>query len=112
MIGVPPMAGFFSKWFLASGGLDVGQPWVIAVLIASSLLNAAYFLPVIWTAWFRAPPETWPAERAQARGETSLMLLLPTVLVAASALGVGLLASMPFSPLQWVGLIVDVEYAP
>ena len=112
MIGVPPMAGFFSKWFLASGGLDVGQPWVIAVLIASSLLNAAYFLPVIWTAWFRAPPETWPAERARARGETSLMLLLPTVLVAASALGVGLLASMPFSPLQWVGLIVDVEYAP
>lgn len=112
MIGVPPMAGFFSKWFLASGGLDVGQPWVIAVLIASSLLNAAYFLPVIWTAWFRAPPETWPAERAPARGETSLMLLLPTVLVAASALGVGLLASMPFSPLQWVGLIVDVEYAP
>ena len=111
MIGVPPMAGFFSKWFLASGGLDVGQPWVIAVLIGSSLLNAAYFLPVLWIAWFKQPPDTWPAERSFGRSETSLMLLAPTVLAAGSALGVGFFASMPFSPLQWATLITRLEYA-
>jgi multicomponent Na+:H+ antiporter subunit D len=43
MIGVPPIAGFVSKWQLGLGGLEAGQVWVIFVLAASSLLNAAYF---------------------------------------------------------------------
>ena len=112
MIGVPPMAGFFSKWFLGSGGLDMGQPWVVAVLIVSSLLNAAYFLPVLRAVWFEDPPEAWPAERSFGRSETSLMLLLPTLSTAFSALAVGLLASMPLSPLQWASLVASLEYRP
>ncbi|MEO1017314.1 MAG: proton-conducting transporter membrane subunit, partial [Pseudomonadota bacterium] len=48
MIGLPPIAGFVSKWYLGLGALDAGQPWVIAVLVSSSLLNAAYFLPVLY----------------------------------------------------------------
>lgn len=112
MIGVPPMAGFFSKWYLASGGLDTGQSWVLMALVASSLLNAAYFLPAIWTAWFEDPPEVWPSERSFGRRETALALLLPTVSVALISLGVGLLAAMPFSPLQWAGLVVSLEYGP
>ena len=55
MIGVPPMAGFVSKWYLATGALEAGQPWVIGVLAASSLLNAGYFLPIVYRAWFRLP---------------------------------------------------------
>ncbi|MGY6646083.1 MAG: complex I subunit 5 family protein, partial [Salinarimonas sp.] len=47
MIGLPPLAGFVSKWYLATGGLDAGQGWVIALLLGSSLLNAAYFLPML-----------------------------------------------------------------
>lgn len=112
MIGVPPMAGFFSKWFLASGGLDAGQPWVVAVLVVSSFLNAAYFLPVLRVVWFEEPPDSWPTERSFGRRETSLALLLPTLAVALMALGAGLLASMPFSPLRWVHLIASLEYGP
>ena len=112
MIGVPPMAGFFSKWFLGSGGLDMGQPWVVGVLIVSSLLNAAYFLPVLRAVWFEDPPEAWHAERSFGRSETSLMLLLPTLSTAFSALAVGLLASMPLSPLQWASLVASLEYRP
>lgn len=112
MIGTPPMAGFFSKWFLASGGLDAGQNWVLAVLIVSSLLNAAYFLPVLWTAWFAEPDGDWPAERSYGRWETAMSLLAPTVFAAFIALGVGLFASMPFSPLQWARLVVSQEFQP
>ncbi|MFP5381582.1 MAG: complex I subunit 5 family protein, partial [Gammaproteobacteria bacterium] len=36
MIGVPPLAGFISKWYLGLGALDAGMPWVLAVLAASS----------------------------------------------------------------------------
>lgn len=112
MIGAPPMAGFFSKWFLATGALDSGQSWVVAVLIVSSLLNAAYFLPVLWTAWFEDPPDNWPAERSFGRWETAATLLTPTVFAALVVLAVGLLASMPFSPLQWAEFIVSQEFQP
>ncbi|MEO1199574.1 MAG: proton-conducting transporter membrane subunit [Pseudomonadota bacterium] len=110
MIGAPPMAGFFSKWYLASGALEAGQAWVLVVLIVSSLLNAAYFLPVLWTAWFEDPAEAWPAERFYGRFETATTLLVPTVCTAVISLAVGLFASMPFSPLQWAGLVASLEY--
>ncbi|GAB3059445.1 complex I subunit 5 family protein [Sediminivirga luteola] len=51
MIGLPPTAGFLSKWALGAGALDAGQPWVLGVLLMSTALNAAYFLPVIYRIW-------------------------------------------------------------
>jgi len=47
MIGLPPFAGFFSKWYLALGALQNGQWYFVAVLIASSLLSAIYFFRII-----------------------------------------------------------------
>jgi len=41
MIGLPPLAGFVSKFYLGLGALEAGAPWVLAVLAASTLLNAA-----------------------------------------------------------------------
>lgn len=54
MIGVPPTAGFVSKWYLATGSVDAGHIAFLAVLLVSSILNAAYFLPVSYTAFFEA----------------------------------------------------------
>jgi multicomponent Na+:H+ antiporter subunit D len=105
MIGVPPIAGFVSKWQLGIGGLQAGEPWVIFVLAASSLLNAAYFLPLVYRAWF-TPPEV---ERPPGR-ERPVMLIWPAVVTAALALGVGLFAGLEFSPLRWAQLIVEREY--
>ena len=110
MIGAPPIAGFISKWYLGLGALDAGQVWVIYVLVGSSLLNAAYFLPILHRAWFREPSGSWPDERNFGRMETAWMLLLPPVLTALMALGAGLLASASFSPLEWVRLIAQREF--
>ena len=110
MIGAPPIAGFISKWYLGLGALDAGQDWVILVLVGSSLLNAMYFLPILHRAWFREPPNQWPADHQFGRKETSWALLLPPVITAAFALGVGLLASLPFSPLDWAKLIAAREF--
>ncbi len=52
MIGIPPIAGFVSKWYLGVGAIEMGNAWVIAVLAGSSLLNAIYFLPLVYRAWF------------------------------------------------------------
>jgi multicomponent Na+:H+ antiporter subunit D len=105
MIGLPPVAGFISKWQLGVGGLQAGQVWVIFVLAASSLLNAAYFLPLIYRAWFRPLPAGLPGRR-----EANAMLIWPALVTAAAALGVGLLAGLEFSPLSWARLIVEREY--
>ena len=110
MIGVPPIAGFISKWYLGLGALEAEQHWVILVLVGSSLLNAVYFLPILYRAWVREPPSSWPADHDFGRKETAWALLLPPVVTAVFALVVGLLASLPFSPLEWAKLIAEREF--
>jgi multicomponent Na+:H+ antiporter subunit D len=112
MMGVPPLAGFVSKWYLGVGALEASQPWVIAVLVASTLLNAGYFLPILHTAWFMPSAGKWPEEERAYTLETRTWLLLPPLTTAALAVLVGLLAGSPFSPLTWVRLIVERAYAP
>jgi multicomponent Na+:H+ antiporter subunit D len=108
MIGLPPVAGFVTKWYLGVGALDAGQPWVLVVLLSSSLLNAAYFLPIVHAAWFAAPRTTWSPPRG--RLELRAALLLPTVAVALVSIGAGVLASSEFSPLGWAKLIAEREF--
>jgi multicomponent Na+:H+ antiporter subunit D len=112
MIGVPPVAGFISKWYLGLGSVEAGMAgWVIPVLIISSLLNAAYFLPVLYRAWFCRPAPDWPAENIPAaRFETTGALMWPPVVTAGLALAAGLFAAAPYSPLEWANLIAAREY--
>jgi multicomponent Na+:H+ antiporter subunit D len=109
MIGLPPLAGFITKWYLGIGALAAGAPWVIAVLVASSLLNAAYFLPVVYRAWFRPPDAQWQ-ERLPGRWETRGALLIPPLVTATLVLLFGLFAGSLLSPLGWVKLIAREEY--
>lgn len=52
MIGVPPVAGFVSKWYLALGSIEAKEIPILAVLLISTVLNAAYFLPITYKAFF------------------------------------------------------------
>ena len=110
MIGMPPVAGFVSKWYLGVGAVEAGAYWVIAILAISSLLNAAYFLPILFAAWFKPADGEWPAERRYGRWETHWMLLLPPLITAVLAMLTGLLASSVVSPLSWAKLITLREY--
>ena len=53
LIGIPPFAGFISKWFIMSGAWATQNMLAAAVILASTLLNAAYFLPILHRAFFR-----------------------------------------------------------
>ena len=55
MIGLPPTVGLLSKWFIITGAVDVQDFFVLGVLILSTILNASYFLPIIYDAFFRKP---------------------------------------------------------
>ena len=53
MIGIPPLGGFLSKWYLAIGAMEAGQTAIILVLVVSTMLNAGYFLPIVYVAFFK-----------------------------------------------------------
>ena len=57
VIGLPPCGGFISKWHLVTGTIQADQIVMLVVLLGSSLLNAAYFLPVVYRAFFCSPEE-------------------------------------------------------
>ena len=52
MIGAPPVAGFVTKWYLLNGALAASSVGIIAILLFSTLLNTAYFAPVVYRAFF------------------------------------------------------------
>ncbi len=91
-IGIPLFAGFVTKWYLSLGALESGQ-WVYAlVMLGSSLLNAAYWLPVIYIAFFKSSREGAPVHEAH------WTMLGPTLLCAAYVLLLGMTVSVPGMP--------------
>jgi len=112
MMGAPLTAGAVSKAWLSDGATAAGMDWAVWVLWTSSLLNAAYFLPILWRAWARPAPAAWPDEHIHACGrrETAWLLLLPPLVTAVMTLAAGMLAESPGSPLEWAKLIAAREY--
>ena len=53
MIGIPPASGFITKWYLVIGSLERNSLVVLTVLLVSSFLNAAYFVPILYKAFFK-----------------------------------------------------------
>jgi multicomponent Na+:H+ antiporter subunit D len=84
MIGAPPVGGFVSKWYLLVGALDAGAGWILGVLLASTLLNAAYFVPVVYLAFFGRPAGAGAAGSADPprRAEASAAMVVPLCLTA------------------------------
>jgi multicomponent Na+:H+ antiporter subunit D len=79
MIGLPPAAGFISKWYLMQGAWTAQSMFAIAVLIASTLLNAAYFLPIVYRAFFCAAPSD---DGQRDHGEAPLPMVIALVCTA------------------------------
>jgi len=57
VIGLPPTGGMWSKLYLILGAADAGQTALVWVYLVSSALNAAYFFPIIYSAFFRPLPK-------------------------------------------------------
>ena len=60
IIGVPPFGGVWPKIFLMEGAAGAGQPWLIAMLIGSTLLNIGYLLPIVIRGFLKPKPEKDP----------------------------------------------------
>jgi len=82
MIGVPPTAGFVSKWYILAGALQAENLVAVFTIITSTVLNAAYFLPIIYMAWFA--PE---AAATKDHGEAPPLVVLAVTATALLTLG-------------------------
>lgn len=92
MVGLPPMAGFIAKWYLNLGiGTEyVSSWWILLVLIGSSVLNLAYFVPIITRAFFSPGDGKDVAVRWTLR--------VPLLITAAGALVLGIWTWLPYGP--------------
>ncbi len=80
MIGVPPTGGFVSKWYILAGAFEAQNLLAIMTIILSTALNAAYFLPVIFMAWF-AKEEAGAPEHGEAPLPAVAALTITAMLV-------------------------------
>ncbi len=92
MIGLPPAVGFVSKWYMLSGAMTA-QHWpAVAVIVASTLLNAGYFLPIVYRAFFVAPPAD-----DHPHGEAPWPMVLALSVTAAATLALFFLPDVPLA---------------
>ncbi len=91
MIGVPPTAGFFSKWYLILGGIEAGQWAFVGALVLSSLINAVLFFKIIEIGYFEPYVDHHHVQDPlEPIDEAPLSMLAPLVATAVSLVVVGL----------------------
>jgi multicomponent Na+:H+ antiporter subunit D len=102
MIGVPPTAGFLGKWLMLTGAIQSGQWAAVAVTVLSTVLNAAYFLPIVVSAFFRDADDN-PHPECHEHGEAPWSMVLA---LTATALGTLALFFFPGVPLALANLML------
>ncbi len=94
LIGVLPISGYLSKFYLLSGAFDADMVVFVGVLLLSSLLNAMYYLPIVVNAFFQEGEFDKPKDL-----EAPLTMLAPIVILAIICVGLGLFAHKTTMPL-------------
>jgi len=94
--GLPPLSGIISKIYLAVGAVEGGMPVLLLVLIASAVLNAAYFFPVIYTMMLERSDDEVSLVTVS---EPPLIMLIPIILTVAISILIFFYPAMPFMDL-------------
>jgi len=100
MIGMPPVGGYVTKWFLLLGAAELHETILVAVLLISAVLNAAYFFPVVYVAFFKKPDHELKYK------EAPLTMLVPLVVTAIISIVIGIWPDAPGMFLDIVNIAV------
>ncbi len=101
LIGLPPLGGMWSKWYLVMGALQAQHLLMLGVLLIGSLLNVAYLLPISARAFFRKPA---PEEQAAGIREAPTPSLVAIIVTTIGCLALFFFADPLY---QLVSLILD-----
>ncbi len=97
MIGLPPTAGFLGKWFILTGAMQTANWLAVGVIVASTMLNAGYFLPIVYRAFFLPPPPADDHGHGHAHGEAPWPIVLALCATAAATLGLFFFPDIPLA---------------
>ncbi|MDH4162619.1 MAG: monovalent cation/H+ antiporter subunit D family protein [Nitrospirota bacterium] len=86
MIGMPPLGGFLSKWWIALGAIEAKELLILIVIATSTILNAAYFLPILYAVFFKEPRLGQHGSAGEGIHEAPLLMVVPLMLTALGAL--------------------------
>lgn len=89
MIGAPPVAGFVTKWYLLTGAMDAHSVGIMVILLISTLLNVAYFAPVVYQGFFGQPAEG-DHGRGTGLAEAPLAMVIPLTITAVVSVVIGI----------------------
>jgi len=103
IIGIPPFIGFVSKWYIMSGAFSAGMLSVAAVFMLSTLLNAAYLLPIVHRAFFRPPRHDDHHGHDGHHGEAPLPIVIAICITAAGTLVASLFPDVLIGLAQRIG---------
>jgi len=91
LVGVPPLCGFMSKWVLATAAYQAGMPYLLIILLISSLLNAVYYFRVVAIAYFGNPKI-----EVDKTDEAPATMLVPVCTLALLVIILGVLVKYPY----------------
>lgn len=89
MVGLPPLAGFFSKWYLVLGTIDNSNWLFLVVILVSSLLNAVYFFRILEKVYMKDPSKGQKEASEAIRDESPMSMLIPTGILAVGLIVIG-----------------------
>ena len=93
LIGLPLVAGSVSKWYMLLGAIDSQTYFAVLIMIASALLNAGYFVPIIYAAYFKNEE----AATVVSHGEAPAMIVIALALTALLTIGLFLFPDVPLT---------------
>ncbi|MDY0340119.1 MAG: proton-conducting transporter membrane subunit [Coriobacteriia bacterium] len=95
LAGIPPLAGFASKWMLGAGAVESGSTWALIVYVAAGALAMGYMVPILFASLRKGDLD------ATGGLESDPRMLWPIVFVAVVSIVMGLAAGVPGSPAHW-----------
>ncbi len=127
ILGIPPLAGFVSKWYIAKGTIEAGRPVLTFLFLAGSIFNVTYYYKIVNTLFFKKQEAATDegllelddsmsesvvsqgsnevvslgAKRAQ---EAPLTMLVPMVVLTIVSILAGIFA---YIPLKYVNLAIN-----
>jgi NADH-quinone oxidoreductase subunit N len=82
LAGIPPLAGFWGKFFIFNAAISAGQTWLAVVMVINSVVSLYYYVAVVRQMYFVEVPEARPLR-------ASLAVTGVVILAAAATLAVG-----------------------